>query len=480
MYTLSCCIWISQGYYSGADYGFLFESVAGNPEEERDTITKMTIALWNHTDGRETKHFLNHWFDKFLKTDSGYALAFLSGLQIKYGKSWVVERMLCSAIEKYCNDSGYLDIVIGLIESLPNDTSPRIIDAATSVFRTPEQMCAGTDDDERLRIKRRMNELAINVVSRFNILDTPWTDSDSWKDGSIKEFLLTVESAGFDVSQYIEYFRIKKANDVDNKDGKKTVDFFEDNQTHFEASTPEDAKKWFETHDLIERDIQDICAFLENYQNDKDTLLEILRFMITKAGGWGYSQRRKDTVLQIIERLELDDKEMSEVHMLMYLYSYEWGSSLIDKDEFLNSIRLSSDVGHDMFYRELPEVIISHSGRITKGLLDALFAIGFDKDSIITIWRSAFDIMKLRFPNLDQYSIDNVLEETDELLGNDIVFIMKKWSSSYKGDSEYPGNAIPLYSGTELYIKKEYIGILEEQFGKLKMKTCVQSYTQTY
>lgn len=63
---------------------------------------------------------------------------------------------------------------------------------------------------------------------------------------------------------------------------------------------------------------------------------------------------------------------------------------------------------------------------------------------------------------------------------NEIIFIMKKWSSSYKGDSEYPGNAIPLYSGTELYIKKEYIGILEQRFGTLMMKTCVQSYTQTY
>lgn len=63
---------------------------------------------------------------------------------------------------------------------------------------------------------------------------------------------------------------------------------------------------------------------------------------------------------------------------------------------------------------------------------------------------------------------------------NDIVFIMKKWSSSYKGDIEYPGNAIPLYSGTELYIKKEYIEILEQHFGKLKMKTCVQPYTYTY
>ena len=51
-------------------YNVFFESVTGNPKEERDTITKMTIALWNHTDGRETKHFLNKWFDKLLETDS--------------------------------------------------------------------------------------------------------------------------------------------------------------------------------------------------------------------------------------------------------------------------------------------------------------------------------------------------------------------------------------------------------------------------
>ena len=63
---------------------------------------------------------------------------------------------------------------------------------------------------------------------------------------------------------------------------------------------------------------------------------------------------------------------------------------------------------------------------------------------------------------------------------NDIIFIMKKWSSGYKGDSEYPGNAIPLYSGTKLYIKKEHIGMLEQRFGTLMLKTYVQTYTQDY
>lgn len=92
------------------------------------------------------------------------------------------------------------------------------------------------------------------------------------------------------------------------------------------------------------------------------------------------------------------------------------------------------------------------------------------------------------WPGMTASELFNVHIEFDYLHGryiavnqdNDIIFIMKKWSSNYKGDSDYPGNAIPLYSGTNLYIKKEYIEMLEQRFGTLMMKTYVQSYTQTY
>ena len=566
-------------------YNIFFEAVAGNPEEERDTITKMTMALWNHTDGRETKHFLNRWFDELLKIDSKYAIAFLSGLQIKFGKSWVVEGMLRSAIKKYSNDLDCLDIVIGLIESLPNDTSPRIIDASTSVFRTLEQIYTGADDDERLLIKRRMNELVINVVSRFNILDSPWPDNNSWKDGNIKEFLLTVESSGFDVSQYIEYFHIKKANDMENKEVKKTVDVFETNQTRFEALTTEDAKKWFETHDLIERDVQDICRFLRNYQNDKDSLLEIMRFIITEYGGWRYSKKRKDRdpIMQVVDTCGIDYVElyerlhassrlnnkirafvgggskMPETNTLYKSYVIQYALHAIiekayrdRKPELIpqNLFRLIPDYQgmyrlfkcHEMqpqnhlydknnscepfIINNKAEYILVGSFEIRKqidyhqvswvyayqgivGEDDEENQIPFQQCLVSSIengeccvissnmgalieFRRTLDLELedegYLWPGMTVSKLLNVHIEFDFLNGryiavnqdNDIVFIMKKWSSSYKGDSEYPGNAIPLYSGTELYIKKEYIEMLEKQFGTLMMKTYVKSYTQTY
>ena len=97
--------------------------------------------------------------------------------------------MLRSVIERYCNDYDYLDIVIGLIESLPNDTSTGIIDAATSVFKTLAYIFEKATSERKLLIKWRMDELVINIVSRFNILDRAWPDNNPWKDTSIKEFL---------------------------------------------------------------------------------------------------------------------------------------------------------------------------------------------------------------------------------------------------------------------------------------------------
>lgn len=55
----------------------------------------------------------------------------------------------------------------------------------------------------------------------------------------------------------------------------------------------------------------------------------------------------------------------------------------------------------------------------------------------------------------------------------DIVLVIKKWSSCYKDDRDYKGNAIPLYMGTMVFIKKAYISVLEQDLGGLQMKTYV-------
>lgn len=284
-------------------YCIYYEAATECLKEDRDTITKMTFALLRHTDGRETKHFLNNWFDKLLKTEPEYALSFLAGYQLKYGRYWIADRMILSAIEKYCGVYQYSDIVIGLIESLPNEMSPRLINASTEVIKTLVKVkeSRGLSVEGVSLIKKRINELVVNIVSRFNVLDASWPDDESWKDRSIKEFLLTAKAEGISVSQYLDYFHIQKVST--GRSLKKTTEqesISEKRITRFNASTLQDAKEWLETHDLAEQDVPDICSFLKNYQNDKDNLLEIIRIIIRKISGWIYSKKRKNSVLLML------------------------------------------------------------------------------------------------------------------------------------------------------------------------------------
>lgn len=395
-------------------YDLFFETISDNPKDERDTITKMTFALLDHTDGRDTNHFLNKWFDKLLETDPRYALSFLTGFQVEHGINWIVQNMVLSVIEKYCTDYEYSLIVISLIESLPNDMCSRLINASTEVFKTLFKQFICLSGDKALLIKKRMNELVVNVVSRFNILDKPWPGINSWEAGSIEEFLRTVYAAGFDVKQYLDYFHFQSAEtDFDPKEKNGIGIAVESKKSRFEASSLQGAIKWFEVHDLSEQDIPDICVFLNNYQDEKNILLGALK-QIIKASSWNYGKEKKRLILQIAKYLNLTANEMAEVHMVLYLNSYEWTSSLVDVNEFMKSIELNPEVAWDTLYHELPEIIISRSGRIAKGLIQALYASVYDKNCIISIWESVFRIMKLRFPNLDQYPLDFVSEEADE------------------------------------------------------------------
>lgn len=395
-------------------YHVFYKLVEGKTEKERDSITKMTFTVLTHTDRRVTRHFLNIWFDILLKTDSSYALAFLSSQLLDQGRNWVHDEMIRSVIQKCCNNPKYVDIIIGLIESLPNDISTCIINAATSALDILNHMLIEADEHKRQLIKRRMNELVINILSRFDILDEPWIKSHSMKNESIERFISLADSVGIDVSQYIEYFNIKNTENFNEEETEKIDDIF-DNQPHFYAVTIEDAIKWFENNDLYEKDISNICVFIKNYQNDRNIFIGLLITIIAHAYKYRTTQKRKNNLLILIKQLELDNDTLAEVHMLMYIYSNDGLSYFIDKEEFINSMQLNRKVAEETFYRESSEVIIKYSGRITKGILNTLLTFEFDENKMIEIWRNAFEIMKLRFPNLDLYPDENILIETNEL-----------------------------------------------------------------
>ena len=477
-------------------YNIFFECVAENSKNERDTITEMTMALWNHTDGRETKHFLNHWFDKLLKTDSRYALAFLNELQIKNGKWWVVERMLLSAIEKYCNDPAYLDIVIGLIESLPNDTSPRLIDSAASVFRTLARMCIESDDKERLRLTIYKNFL-------LNHSDKHVPDYMEQED--------------------IEFYLSEELYDLGKEKAQKEIDKYAKNSIYRDPIMGVikscgidyvNLYKKLHTSKILNEKIQDFIGASSkipeiNTVYKSYVIQYALHAIIEKA----FRDRKPELIPQNLLRLMPDYQGM---YRLFKCRKIQPQNHLYDKDNSCEPFLPSNEDEYILIgafekkshidYKQASCIfayqgIIGLDDKKQKKPFQECLAPGVETGELYVILDNSEALINLietldreledenyLWPKNSVFKLFNVHIEFDFLhrryiavnQEDDIIFIMKKWSSSYKGDSEYPGNVIPLYSGTELYIKREYIGILEQQFGTLMMETCVEACTQTY
>ena len=133
-------------------------------------------------------------------------------------------RMIRSVIKKYSDDVCYRNQIIGLVESLPNDTTPDIIESAVSVIEALNRYEElSSSDEEKLLLKHHRDELIINVLSRFNILDDNRVRSSNWKDESVKNLLKHADASGFKIDQYRDYFGISEINEEEAEQSTKAV-----------------------------------------------------------------------------------------------------------------------------------------------------------------------------------------------------------------------------------------------------------------
>lgn len=327
-------------------YKVFFNAAEGNTITERDEITKMAMAVWTHTDRRETKHFLNYWYEVLLETEPKYAINFLNNLQIKYGRSWVITRMLHSVINKYVDDNHCRNQIIGLLESLPNDTTPSIIESAVSVIEALNSRYEeiSHSDQEKLLVKHHRDELIINILSRFNTLDGKRLRNSYWNDESIKALLKIAVASSFNIDEYIDYFGINEIEEGVEEQIIKSDTVEKELVTRFDTTNIHELKERLEKYDLTENDVLPICKCLGKYQDDSDCVMSILKLLISKNSGWNYSVKNRDIIIQIISQLGLDNDLLVELHMLLFLHSYERGSSLVDTEDYFKSCQLNIEV----------------------------------------------------------------------------------------------------------------------------------------
>ncbi|MCI6746845.1 MAG: ATP-binding protein [Anaerolactibacter massiliensis] len=370
----------------------------------RDSITAMTFALFDHTDGRATNHYLNVWIDVLLETEPIYAVGYISGFQLNHHGGWITNGMIRSLVRKYCGYPEYCQLIAGLIKSLPNDMSYTLIDAASSLL---EELLK-TKDSELSHCL--INELVVNILSRYDILDDhSLPKRGSSERESIERFVSIASKTSIDIERYEKIF-----GESISKERNCSAALWGDN-TDFAASSYEDAIEWLGNNDLTEKNTPSVLEYLKSL-NYEEQLYECFKTIIFRRR-WDDGKTFNSIVIAMLGNLDVSEKFATRIFTLLFLNSSEWGNSLNDSDMFFEAYNKNADVAFSSLYEELPLIIVQRSGRTTAGLINALNKIGGFDEIIVKIWENVLEIMQLRFPNLKAHRHDIAESFSDERTG---------------------------------------------------------------
>lgn len=370
----------------------------------RDSITAMTRALFAHTDGRTTNHYLNIWIDVLLKTEPLYAVGYISGYQLKQRGGWITDTMIRSLIRKYCDNLEYSQLIVGLIKSLPNDMSYSLIDAAATLL---EKLLKKGDSET---LDGLIKEIVVNILSRYNILDDHTLSQDGSSDReAIERFISIAAKTNIDIEQYKSFFDTHASRENDNHVN------IQKKGSVFDVIYYDDAIAWFGNNDLTEENKPQVVKYLKSLRNEQQ-LYDCFKIIILRRK-WDNGEAFHDLIVAILDTISVSENFTTRVLTLLFLNSSEWGNSLVDSTSFLEAYEKNEDTTLFTLFDELPAIIEQRSGRIVAGLINALGKVNGYDDVIVRIWENVLKIIQLRFPNLNSYNYDIAEEFDDEQSG---------------------------------------------------------------
>lgn len=356
----------------------------------REEITDLTVAVLKHTDGRETKHFLNRWFRELISTDINYAVNFFLEAQFVLRKNWIFENMAEDLIE-WMTYNGYPYEASVLIESLPNRITNSILDCASEII----DGCLDCDDE------RNAKRLYINILSRFNFESMHRSDQISKKN--LIRLCYIGKRLDFDIPEL-------KSKLVEEKCIFKEKWRYVERQKDvaiFSLMTYEELLEWCSNNTIAVRDINGFLYRIEELQLEDEQIKELFHKMIY-VESWGEKEDAHIKNIQIIlKNSNVDNKIKAYGCALLFTESKNaWYRCMDNIELFVDAINYDYEMAIDTLFDELYRRMGNLGYTITTNLMRALIAINYDEVCMSEIWKNTYKILQMRLPHESKHEIN--------------------------------------------------------------------------
>jgi hypothetical protein len=335
-------------------------------------------SVVEHTDGKETRHYPNIWFEKFYVINKEkaqlYLLHELSNTQFDWRLEKDLEFVLKNNIENQNKN-----VINYLIQSQLINYDEYLLMASLDIL----ELCQN-DIDKKLLIVSIQNKL--KALKNLN-----------GHDKLVKKILNNSHS---------QCFADMLFNNNENQDNSSHIfnnkfkDTFGISRKLFSDMNLSDIHEYLIDNKIRSSELQSLKYFFDDYKDLTPKIKLILDCLVDKSND--YSDNNTDFTMVFN-----DNPSLQIYYLMSYFMNHRGGyyEPFTAVDKFVKAYKINPEQSMSMLFDLLqPKLRIGYTVDFTCNLLSALVTVGYDNNTIKQSWMAAYDILKSRLSHSNVYN----------------------------------------------------------------------------
>ncbi|KZN65263.1 hypothetical protein N473_01425 [Pseudoalteromonas luteoviolacea CPMOR-1] len=362
-------------------------------KEYTKRLKYLTDAVMKHTeDGKDTRWLTIEWFEMFIKVDFELATKYLINEMLTNGYFWKLDFMYVDLLQHSDN------IKPCILNFLYRLTPTNIKDAYLNSFL-----------EVIGRLEKKDDKLA--KASMINLSTRDWNDSyDTLSQKTVRKYNNIAEKLRLN----LHLDEVKEQNtgtprtfDNDKLSINLTAQLCKEES--LSSKSTQDLVDYLVSQEILGNDNLNYLHFFFKEGNHSELANEILVPLIRKRFPRG--QEYFTNLRWLIQGITISDRDKILLLINNFVYSKDgWFSSFVDKDSLLQAVMIDRDTAQNCLASALYAFFQNkdYSSKTTANLIIAFEYVGFDEQSILSMYERGFDFINSRLPDESDFEWENL------------------------------------------------------------------------
>lgn len=357
--------------------------------EDLKTVRVLVDSAVAHTDGKETNHFPNMWFEQFLKIDFHNAALYLLHELRDSRFDWRAEKSL---VDLLCQANGTVDPIVEfyLVMTLPIKESEKFINYCFNLHKILEP----TQPDFA---KKLMTKIITISQPRHN---------KSLSEELIGKVNEKIYSGGYD-----EAFLVpapKKYNPPPKKETFKDQMLI---RKEFSLMSEIELLNYFEETGVLEKDLHSLHFFFRQLKEVTESSKQLIQTIVIK------NNRSYSDKIDVDPVFSSQDDIECYYWVCRFVYDVGgWFEKFVNEKAFLKAHSINAEKAFSYLWELLPSQLdLGFNFEFSSNLIKSLTKVEYHQEVITSMWNNLLTVSGYRLPAKEELAWNEILNDKLEM-----------------------------------------------------------------